>query len=322
MQILWHPVLANPSLQTAVSTTMICFSAYRTCNDNTCRLSHSSVSLDAISHPSDLCNAKETLKYAYANVFLYFYINSQWQCRRGVGCPPTPLQGEGVALILFFFNNLHFTHALAWKAEWVWRQRSLNKWSVYTSVSVWQCDRSIEIWIGMSGEGRANGETNARNECVWCTHRANRHLPKTIPLRHHIFDSCTNKFVSVCVQIYGVLENCARRTRKVCQKICSSTCRKATAPAPAAATKTPKQIYMRRQRRRRRSPCINVLLSAKVSKSFQRVKEQRDCLEEQSSAAERRATKQGNESERTYRSRCLASRLAGWPSIETRARGC
>lgn len=204
-------------------------------------------------------------------MFLHFYINPS---ARGKGWGG----GEGESacarvLFWYFFNNLHFTHALAWKAEWEWRQRSLNKWSVCaylrtyihtycTNMSVWQCDRSIEIWIGMNCTGQGSGEggevwsmdwlwkwkrmhVTSACECIINIIYRTRHLPK-IPLRHHIrllFECvrvCPYVRVCVCVKIYGVLENCVRRTLKVCQKICRKT--------------RQKQIYMRR-----RSLCINVL---------------------------------------------------------------
>lgn len=94
-------------------------------------------------------------------------------------------------------------------------------------------------------------EMNARDECVWVHHQ--HHIPHS-PLTKNSFAApyttlvrvCMCVYVCVCVKIYGVLENCVRRTLKVCQKICRKT--------------RQKQIYMRR-----RSLCINVLFD----KSFE-----------------------------------------------------
>lgn len=148
-------------------------------------------------------------------------------------------------LFWYFFNNLHFTHALAWKAEWEWRQRSLNKWSVCaylhtyvyirtycTNMSVRQCDRSIEIWIGMNCAGQGEWGQGLRyevwigygngNECTWRVRVSASSTSYTALATYQkflcgtIYDSCSSAYVCVrmCVCVC-VCEN-LWRARKLC----------------------------------------------------------------------------------------------------------
>lgn len=153
-----------------------------------------------------------------------------------------------------------------------------------TSMSVWQCERSIEIWIGMNCAGQGEWGQGERyevwigygngNECTWRVRVSASSTSYSYTalatyqkfLCGTIYDSCSSVCTCmsvcacVCVKIYGVLENCVRRTLKVCQKICRKT--------------RQKQIYMRR-----RSLCIKCFVwQESFSKSFWRAKEQRRLL--------------------------------------------
>lgn len=142
----------------------------------------------------------------------------------------------------------------------------------YVCVAVWSIDRNLNWYELCRAGGVRAGREVWSMDWLWKWKRMHvtsaceciiniilvyrtRHLPK-IPLRHHIrllFSVCTCvsvcACVCVCVKIYGVLENCVRRTLKVCQKICRKTRKK--------------QIYMRR-----RSLCIKCFVCQKSFKEL------------------------------------------------------
>lgn len=197
-------------------------------SDNTCWISHSSGCwLGAISHSSDLCNAKETLKYAYAIVFLHFYINpsDRGKGKRGGVRVRVPVRG----CCSDIFLTICISHT-PWPGKRnenggndlliseVCAHTYIHTYVLYeyVCVAVWSIDRNLnwyelcragecgqgeryEVWIGYG-----NG-----NECTWRVRVSASSTSYTALATYQkflcgtIYDSC-----SVCVRVCPYVRVC------------------------------------------------------------------------------------------------------------------